>query len=347
MSALTSHRREKIIYQLLDDNEDLIGTLDGVTGGSLSWSIFQAVKSSGDITYTKTGEIDWSAVRIKITYSANGLDFPLGVYLPAITTWEHTDATVTLPIDLYDKLLIPQEATLGRTLVIKAGSNIMQTVVAQIKALGENKINLPTDSKKVSTDLVFEPADTILKVVNTLLESAGYLSLYCDPNGWYRAEPAIAASSRPIQHTFMPGDNCIHLPEFKLIRDWPAVPYRLTCVGRTNGDEPADSASYTLDDVAPGSEAAAKARRWKHRVDTDVEAATLEDLQAICKRRLLLAAAVTRQTTVKHAYIPLALNQRVRFSDGGQDFSGTITQQRMSLDTPGALVETTIREVSA
>ena len=165
-----------------------------------------------------------------------------------------------------------------------------------------------------------------------------------------RAEKYRPPAQRGLAWEFASGEASIHSPSFTLDDDYFSVPNRWTLVSRTDGDTPALTSTRTLDALQPTSRfTQANRGRWISRVDIDVEAASQAVLDAMCERRLLDAAAVTRSVTISHAMLPLQLNQRVTFVDGSTELvdlgSATITQATIPL-TPGNLMRTTLRGVT-
>ena len=351
----TLPRREAYLVEMLDRDDRLLGTLDGVEGGTLDWSIYQTIRTTGVLDMTATSQqIDWLTTRLRITYrmeTAEGtLSWPLGVYLPAVPQRQHSATSVSGPVQLFDKLLILREDSYGESVTIAAGASITGTVDDLITATGETNRYIEPDLAVLRNPMTFEPGTTRLQIINALLEAAGYSALWCDGWGQYRAERYRPPAQRGLAWEFASGEASIHSPAFTLDDDYFSVPNRWTLVSRTDGDTPALTSTRTLDALQPTSRfTQANRGRWISRVDIDVEAASQSVLDAMCERRLLDAAAVTRSVTISHAMLPLQLNQRVTFADTSTELvelgNATITQTTIPL-TPGGLMRTTLRGVT-
>lgn len=347
-------RVETYSYELLNRREESLGPLDGVTGGTLDSSIYEAIRTVGRIVYHGAPR-DWLTSRIRITYAATEdgqtRSWPLGVYLPAAPQRVHGDGDVTTPLSLYDKLLILHEDRFGTTYTVPGGANAVDHCLDVVRGSGETNVVIPANPATVRNDLVFDPGTSRLQVVNAVLDAIGYTSLWCDGNGQYRAEPYTEPMARPLALDLTSGAKAVHLPSFDVSNNTAEVPNRLTLISRTDGDAPALVSTLSLDEVAPDHPLTiAKRGRVVSRVDQDVEAASQAALDALCRRRLLTAANLSQTLEVRHAMAPLTLNDRVRFRD---DASGelveamcTLVKQTIEL-TPGVLVRSTLRGVSA
>lgn len=349
-------REESYSYDLLDRSDRLIGTLDGVEGGVIEQSIYSTIRTGGrlDLTLTEQARsIDWLNVRIRPTIAvttARGVQsWPLGVFIPAAPTRQHGDTAVAMPVELYDKLLILHEDTYQVSKSVAAGALVESNVSDVITATGEYNVNIESSGVTLRNAMVFGPGTSRLQVCNALLEAAGYGSLWVDGAGQFRAERYVPPMQRGLAHEFASGEASIHTPDFTWDEDYFSVPNRMTLIARTDGDTAALTSTRTLDTLLPGSRFTYAARgRWLSRVETDVEAASQAVLDAMCERKLLAAADVTRTVEISHGMIPLALNARVTFADDSTVpvslGSATVTQQRITL-TPGALAVTTLRGV--
>ena len=345
---------EHFSYTLLDNEENVIGPLDGISeGGEIKRSIFTTIRTGGQITYTGPA-LDWLLYRVKITLIRtydDGTQWiePLGLFIPGNAQKSHVDGYVSTPLELYDKLLILHEDAIEQTLTVPESAYVEDSVRAIIAATGETNVWIEPSGVLLRNALVFEAGTSRLEIVNTVLEAGGYMAVYCDGNGQYRAEVSRAPQSRPEAHRFVAGANSMHLATFDREQDFFTVPNKLILISRTDGDVPALVSTRTLDQLAPESPLTRANRgRWVTQVEHDVEAASQAILDSICERRLLSSANVGQQVVIAHAHLPVYLNNRVFFSNdtSGElvELSATITKQDFVL-TPGELVTSTLRGI--
>ena len=347
-------RVEVYSFELLNRREEALGPLDRIKGGTLDYSIYDAIRSGGKLAYHGPA-LDWLAHRIRITYTATEAgqtwSHPLGVFLPAAPQRIHGDGDVATPLSLYDKLLILHEDCFGTTTTVPAGANAVDHCLSVVRGSGETNVVIPASPATVRNDLIFEPGTSRLQVVNAVLDSIGYTSLWCDGNGQYRAEPYREPMARPLALELVSGANATHQASFGVTSNSADIPNRLTLIARTDGDTPALTRTLTLDEIAPDHPLTiARRGRVVARVEQDVEAASQTALDGLCRRRLLAAAQISQTIEISHAMAPLTLNDRVRFRDdtSGQlvDQMCTLTRQTITL-TPGELVRSTLRGVSS
>lgn len=354
MSEWTGPREERYEVEILDRSDRVLGTLDGVEGGSLEQSIYNTIRGTGTLDLTATAQtVDWLNVRLRITYhmtTPHGeTRWPLGVYLPATPQRIHSATSVGMTARLYDKLLILHEDSYGESVTIPAGASIAGAVDDLITATGELNRYVEPDAATLRAAMTFEPGTTRLQVINALLDAGGYSALWCDGHGQYRAEKYVPPMQRGLAWAFTSGEAAIHTPSFLVDEDYFSVPNRWTLIGRAEGDVPALVSTRTLDALLPGSRFTHAARgRWISRVDEGVEASSQTVLDGMCERRLLAAANITRSVEIDHAMLPLLLNARVSFVDASTvpvDLAAaTVTQMTIPL-TPGGLVRSTLRGV--
>ena len=112
-TALGGPRASAYRFDLLDNNENLIGELGGVepTGGSVKWNANASVKSGGQISVVDVGgNIDWLNVRLRPTASVSAanvdggdVEAPLGVYLPVAPVEDWGPTGRVWEVELLDK----------------------------------------------------------------------------------------------------------------------------------------------------------------------------------------------------------------------------------------------------
>lgn len=122
----------------------------------------------------------------------------LGVYVMSTPERVVQESPPVWDVDCFDKLDVLNTPH-GSTYSLAAGENVVAAVEALIAAAGESKVNIEPSSQVTASVRVLSIVDdlTTLQVCNDLLDSIGYRALYCDRDGWYRAEPYVAPPDLP------------------------------------------------------------------------------------------------------------------------------------------------------
>lgn len=354
--VLTGHRVESWRVDLLAADDTPLGMLDGVSGGSLDYSVHATIRGTGSLTVAGdavTG-VPWHQVRVQpwciLTDPGTGQvhEWPLGVYLPTTPRVRHTDTGPAAEVELYDKLVVLDQDKLAETWTVDAGRVLTEAVAEVIAAAGETRVAITPSSATVATAMVWEAGTSRLRVVNDLLDAGNYFSLWADGYGVLRAAPYVVPARRGVAWDFHDDHESVYTPELDLEQDAFEVPNLVVLVGTTSGETEAPKAEARNED--PASPWSFQSRgRWITHHETGVEAASVTVLGDLAARRLVELSQVTATFEVEHAWVPLALNDAVslRNQGAGVDVRCVVQAQSLSWDTdnPGRLVRSTLRQV--
>lgn len=346
--ALFTHRDDRFRFELLNSDDALIADLDGVEGGQLDFSIFDTIRSGGNLDITENQVIDWLSSRVKVYYvlatDAGDLEWPLGVFIPAAPVSNINGATKSKSVELYDKLLVLQQDAFDTTYVVAAGTVVTDAIRAIIESTGETNISITASTETLTSTMFWSAGEKKLKAVNDLLSAINYFSIWCDGNGQYRAEPYKAPAYRTVVHTFRDDDQGLYLPKFKLDDDAFDVPNKFIGIV-SNPDEELVSIATNTNPDSPFSYAN-RGNRWIVEVETGMNATSQTILDGLTERRLAEASQVAGTVEISHAWLPIDLNNVVGFVSEQSDVSGTYTLVKKSIAlVSGSLVAATIREV--
>lgn len=351
---LFSHRDENYRIEKLSASGNPSGEFSSITVGSgtIDYSIYDTIRSGGKVSaVVNPTDNDWLSARIKVWYDVVGVgSWPLGVFLPGMSDNAYGPVDVSLDVELYDKLLILTQDAYEETFTASKNAVVTDVVRAVIESTGETAVAITESDETLSSPLVFEAGENKLRIVNDLLDAAGYFSLWCDGDGVYRAEPYVKPEYRPLKFTFIDGQNCIYLPNFTKTVNTFDIPNKMICISSTDGEVEALTSVSTnqADYLIRG--------RWVTQVVKDVEATSQAVLDAITDRKLADAAQKLTTYEITHAWLPLNLNDIVRLVRTEQrdnfgnvtvpavDARCTITKMEVKMST-GGLVRTTLREV--
>lgn len=369
-TRLTSSRATAYRWEALDTRGRLLGTLDGVQDGRLSWHGAQAVQGSGSVAVTdvekakggrlRIADVPLSAVRLRPWLVLSDpdtretwLEWPLGSFVPSSPSRKWTATGRTFGIDLLDKATVLDQDKLAATFTCAASTPLLSAVRQVIEAAGETvTVDAPSDARPRAA--IHWPAGTSrLAVVNDLLDLAGFRPLWVDGLGRFRASPHVPLSERPstfdvaqdIEREFVDGEASIFVPEWTQDADLHGIPNRvlgvsagtptLTAVAENNNpDSPwsIPSRGRVITHVMSGVEVPA----------TNPGAA----LFAAVQRELVRLSAPTSHVNLSHLPVPLRPGDAVRFRHTPAGVDGRHIVTETSLDChPTGLASTTLAEV--
>jgi hypothetical protein len=353
-------------FDLLDPDEKLIGTLDGVRhGGSITWDAYASVKGGGSITVRDLSQgVDWLNVRIRIVVerrlggtSVEVVEHPIGVFLPSapVEQWDSFGREWT--VELADKLAILDQDVVvadGKPVSysVPAGANIVDTIKDLITDAGESVAAIEPDATALNKGLIWEAGTTRLRIINDLLNAGNFFSLWCDGAGQYRVVPYVPPRQRaPVFNNPTPfsyGNDSFMSPKWSRDRDIYKVPNRYVVVGQGDGEAEALTAVATNTNPDSPFSYANRGNRWITASETGVEAVDQAALDAYARRQLSAATSVTASVEVEHLFFPqMLVNSLVRFvnPDAGLDIWCAVIKTSIELD-PIKLCKSTLRDMT-
>lgn len=374
--VLASHREPRWEWRVLNRRGQMIDVLGnaeldedrnliryGVTGGSLEMSTAPNVTTRGSGEVQWAGQVAdmpaWDKIRLQPVYHAtfpNGetVEWPFGVYLPAVPRVRYSDTHASASVALYDKTLILRNDALGDDLALPAGAdpvaNAFDQVVGALNPMftpweqAEKPIFEET-AERLRTPMFWQIGTSVLRMVNDALGAAGWFGVWADGNGTIRSSPYVEPSARPVVWDFtdLPAES-IYLPDFEVTDDWFDAPNRVIAIASGDGEEPGLLAeAANLDEDDPLSYWGRG--RWVTRTEENVEATSQAVLDAYAQR-LLRGGRAPRTVQLQHAPIPLEGNARVSFSraPAGLALPGVVTSWNIDCTDTG-LMTTTIQEI--
>ncbi|MBK0420151.1 hypothetical protein JD276_14025 [Leucobacter sp. CSA1] len=331
MADLTGPRRPSWRVDLLDRDYAPLGEIDGVTGGSIELVALSRLGASGSLTILDRGQdIDWMSHRVRLTYDPGipGIEaWPVATMLFTSPTTRTRSGVRSFDAKLLSPLAVVDEDTTEATYSLPAGTPIIPTVVALIQSTGETRIAATESEAVLRSPMVWEAGTPKLTIINELLESAGYWSLWCDGSGQHRVEPYVPPADREPAYTFQAGAVSIHSPDWSREQDHAAVPNRFIVIGEGSDEEPAIVGVATNEN--PDSPYSFQARgRWITETEEGAEVADQVAADLLAQRRLLDRMSPVAKLSVSHSVMPLDPNDVVTFQPRGHSTRATV--QRMS-----------------
>lgn len=227
----TGSRTIRFRYTLLDKNNVTQGDITNlVLNARVSNNFLAEIKRTAVFELRDDGSINFLSDRIKpfceVKMSDGGwVSFPLGVFLLS-TPEKRADVTglVTRRIEGYDQNQVLKDDRVTDRYLIPAGTNTISAVKTILDGAGINNQNLTPTNKTLPVDREWDPGTTKLQIVNELLASINYLSLYFDEDGVAVAKPYVSPANRAVEYTYRDDDTSVLFPEMEQVIDLFNVP---------------------------------------------------------------------------------------------------------------------------
>lgn len=353
----TEHRQESWRFDLLNLDDKLIGNLDGVKAGNFEFSIYNTIRSSGQVTWVtpEPGDQppDWTQVRVQPWYllrSPDGAEviaeYPIGVFLPSFPQRTLTTTGVQIEVELHDKLIILDQDKTQEAYTAHSGAMVTTLVRNLLLGAGQSRLSMDESTEVIRTNMTWDAGTSWLRIVNDILEAAGYFALTVDGHGVYQARRYVEPTLRGVQREFLDNEHGIYEDHLVHDEDIFNVPNRFVAVSTSDGET--EAMVGVANNNTGGRFSIAARGRVIVEVEEGVEATSQTVLTQYARRRLTELQQVTSSYDIRHAIVPLTLNGlvRLRNQDHGVEIMGVV--QSFSLGTEvGDLQETRVREVVA
>lgn len=325
-------RRPRWAHFLLNEHDEQLARLDGVTGGGISLRGLTRLGGSGTLELDDRGQdIDWMRHRVQSVYDPGvvGVDaWPVATMLLSSPAEQRDGFTRSWSVGLLPKTAVVDEDAFTSMFSLAKGTNIVDAVVSVIRSTGEDRIAVTPSDAVLANPQSWDAGVSKLTIVNELLESAGYWSLWCDGSGQFRVEPYTGPDDRPISYSFVEGEASIHSPEWQRDRDLSSVPNRFVVVGQGSDDAPPlVGVAENMDEDSPFS--FQSRGRWITRSEEGVEGANQAVFTQLAQRRLLGAMSPVEHVKARHELVPVEPNDAIWFESGG--YGGRLTVQNMTI----------------
>ena len=348
--ALKANRAEGFRYELLDRFDNPLGDLSTVLSCRISGSIFNTIKTGGLLELVETGEINYYSNRVRPVYrlytSQGWVEWPLGVFLLASPSRLTDGKSVQRRIEMYDKLLVLAQDKIEASYTIAAGTRATVAARTIIQEAGETRINITPSDEELQSANSWPPGTTRLQIVNDLLSSINYFSLYADGNGNYRGEPYVPPGQRAPVWEFADNQEGLYLPGVGVDADYFNVPNKVILTVSNPDDALLVSIVTNEDTTSPFSYQSRG--RWITDYRQEEDATSQAVLDAKAARILAESMQVTEAVSYDHAWLPIGLNDAVKFTNRRLELSASysVISQDYALKA-GELIKAKIRRVVA
>lgn len=365
---ITSYRWE--VMEHSNGIDQLIGVLDGVSEANLRWVNNAAVKGGGNALITdleeaaqgmlRVSELPLESIRFRPVQVIEGLpENPLGVFLVsnAAEDWRATGRV--WKTELLDRTTVPAQDAVDQSYSVAAGTLILAEVREILASCGEYIAIDEANTLATSSGMAWEAGTSKLKIVNDLLDVAGYNSLWMDGYGAFRTTPRVLPADRSLVYDVLGvpremkyGESSIYQPDWTRERDSYQVPNKVIAVQAAGGeDEAALVGTWTNEDPTSPYSYLARGRWIPHVLDSvetpeGTESEIIEFLEARARATLIAMSAVQAQAKITHLPIPVRVGEVIRFSHqpSGIDTRHVFTDIELELSSTG-MMKSTLQEV--
>jgi len=300
----------------LNELDEPLGVLDGVTGGGCKVVAQSRLGGSAELSLDERGQsVDWLKHRVRVSYDpgVTGVDgWDVGTYLFTSPRELHGEFVTGYGVSLLSKMSVIDEDTVEARYSLAESTAIIDTVVSLIQSTGETRISATPSDAVLSSGMTWDAGTPKLTIINDLLAVAGYWALWCDGSGLFRVEPYVNPAGRPVAWRFRHGEESLHVPDWARERDMSSVPNRFVAVGQ--GDDETEALVGVALNENPDSPFSFQSRgRWITATEENVEAESQSVLDEYAARKLLDAMDPVSRIEVEHAVLPLNRNELVEF----------------------------------
>ncbi len=282
-------------YLLLDNENEYIRELDSVEKATISYSSLGRLKQKATINMCEVVDVN---NRIQVIHVLDGVEKPLGTFLLSTPRQNIDDMYTQIAMECYSTLWLLDVNKLTERLYVAEGTNVVNECIRLLTGYGV-EISITESSKTTSVPREWEIGISILDVVNDLLGTINYTSLYVDGTGSYMAKPYILPEDREIDFTYNEEDeDNIVLPNMGNELDFFDIP-NVWVKYVNNPQTPNLTATYENNN--PQSPTSTYNRQTNVHVEEVMDAPDVETLMSMCKRDLQSAMSVYHKVTINTA----------------------------------------------
>lgn len=189
-------------YYALDSNmanPTIINCIED--GGTVSYNSLDSLKTSASLKASLSTDEIFNVKRIRIFSVMNEVELPCGTFLVATPTSDFENVLQGIDVTCYSTLWPVKADKPENRYFVPKGTNVVNEV-KRILSRFKYEVIIPESTKITSIDKEWELGKSFLEIVNDLLQSINYTTLYVDFYGNYRAVPYILPSERIVEITY-------------------------------------------------------------------------------------------------------------------------------------------------
>lgn len=308
------------------------------TGGAVELSALSDMRAQGTLDYA--GEVPRRGELVRIYYgfaddSGASTEAPVGTFFVSPGDPSLGGAVVTGTAELESMLKPALAGGYGRPYVVAAGSDPVAEANAIFSRLGL-ATNGATSSRRLASDVVYDPDDKWITIANDLLSRAGYAGAYPDAWGSIVMEPYRDPSERPVAWRFRDGDGAIMLPAVTM-RDSVGKANNVVSMTYEGDEETIWAQCRNVDPESAASIPSVGYAVSTHETVSELAGTTVQareaELAARCREKVVDEASVVEYVDWGWPWLPLSPNDAIEIDYSSERllWRGAITSMRMNV----------------
>lgn len=323
-----------------------VGEYDNITDAKISRSAFDTLKLSGSLNYIGDAPDEIDAVSATYVFrdsAGEQVEQLVATFLveadePSFSSLASGGVSKSGSAKFYSLLKVLSDTKCKIPYTIKARTNAVAAARRIIEAAGL-RTNGQTSDYVIGADHTFSADDSMLTVVNWLLDAAGFASADTDAAGTVMLVPYVEPTERETTWTFTNDETSTISPGLDGENDWRDAPNIVVCIYETD-----EEYLYAIaKNVDPDSRASLPARNWREsstvetvsELDGGTQAERLKNLEDLAKKKLLDNSSEIQYTKLESLYVPIDINSSIKTEYSGIDRRGAVTSMDITCDPSG------------
>lgn len=199
-------------------------------------------------------DVDLLSDEIAPILIVDGVEYQLGVFLPATVAESEDAAAASIAVEAYDRTWRLSTAKTETLLYFSAGANYLDAVESLLQSAGITAvIETPTTATLAEARQDWPVGTSYLEIVNQLLGEINYKEIWFDASGAAILEPVSIPTAENISHTLDAADvKSLMLPALRRTTDLFSAPNVFICVcSNPDKDQPLVSVAVNDNPASP------------------------------------------------------------------------------------------------
>lgn len=300
------HRTVEIRYKLLRGDADY-GEIYALPSSPpvLRMDDSAEIKTSLSGSFFPAPEADWLTDQIRIELVIDGVEHPLGVFLPSDVTEDEAENEKALKIEAFDRCWIVKDCYTQRIESLAAGTNYLTIVKNLLASAGITLvIETPTAATLTERREDWDIGTSFLTIINDLLSEINYKPLWFDAAGYAVLEPATTPTAENIQHTLDSSTvKSLLLPQLRRETDIYRAPNKFLVIC-SNPDKSGPMTATAVNDNLQSPLSTVHRGRTIMNVEKVNNIASQSELQAYANHKRDMSMYAGETYTVRTALLP-------------------------------------------
>jgi len=170
-------------------------------------------------------DVDWFSDEIEPVLTVNGVDYSLGVFMPAKITRNKSETKTTVNVQAFDRCWKLRDSKLESSLYFEAELLYIDVIESLLTSAGiVNIIKVNSDAVLAEARQDWKAGDSYLSIINQLLSEINYKPLWFNSSGIAMLEPRLLPTAENIKHVFTDKEkNMLNPKEVSAISITPTI----------------------------------------------------------------------------------------------------------------------------